>query len=96
MTRIRIGEAEKTADTRWMVDARCLDYPDLPWVEDLHRASKQVRAEMRQVCAACPVRRSCAAYAVQVKATAGWWAGRSMHRNAAGRRVDEESGSDAA
>ncbi len=96
MSRIRIGEAEKTADTRWMTDARCLDYPDLPWIEDLGHASKQVRAEMREVCAACPVRASCAAYAVEVGINAGWWAGRSMHRNAAGRLVDEESGSDAA
>ncbi|MGN6131932.1 MAG: WhiB family transcriptional regulator [Nocardioidaceae bacterium] len=96
MTKMRITEENKGVDSRWMVDALCIDHPELPWIGEPLELGAKMRSRMRAVCAACPVRVTCAAYAVEVKASAGWWAGRSMHRNATGRLVEDEPGSEAA
>jgi hypothetical protein len=77
MTRMRAWEG-KQADTRWMADAACVDHPGLPWIENPNRVPKMLIECMQEVCLACPVRAACAAYAVEVEITAGWWAGRHL------------------
>lgn len=64
---------------RWSEHADCLDAPDLPWLAD-HPSSVDVSA-MAAVCASCPVRLACAAYATTVDVTGGFWAGH--HRDPA-------------
>ncbi len=71
---------DKAPDTRWMRDALCVDHADLPWIEKTCDMNFEDRALMRAICMACPVRRECGAYAVEVRVTAGWWAGQSMNR----------------
>ena len=62
--------------SRWMPDAACVARPDLPWTADTASSTRvQVRA-MTRVCAACPVRNHCAAYAAEANVTGGFWAGR--------------------
>jgi len=60
--------------------AACVDRPDLPWVADAHLVEVAVRVQMGAVCAGCPVLVSCQDAAVQVGATAAFWAG--THRDA--------------
>ena len=78
MSRLRICE-EKPADTTWMADAACVRHSALPWVEDLRKVPRVLIGIMCEVCAECPVRDACAAYAVEVGITAGWWAGTNLN-----------------
>jgi hypothetical protein len=78
MTRLRLQE-EKPADSRWMARASCVGHTALPWTENLSRVPEVLVDIMRDLCDACPVRAECAAYAVEVEITAGWWAGRSLN-----------------
>lgn len=78
MSRLRICE-DVRADTSWMAEAACVRHSALPWVEDLRKVPRVLVEIMREVCADCPVRRSCAAYAVEVGITAGWWAGTNLN-----------------
>lgn len=94
MTKMRIAGEGQGLDSRWMVEAVCIKHPELPWVGEPLQMAQKLRSSMRAVCAACPVRPECGAYAVEVKASAGWWAGRS--RNRGGRPTGDEAGSDAA
>ncbi len=78
MRNIRLGE-EKLVDTGWMVDAACIGHAALPWTENPTRVPGVLVDLMADVCASCPVRRECAAYVVDARITAGWWAGRSVN-----------------
>ena len=78
MTRLRLQE-EKVADSRWMAKASCVGHTALPWTENLSRVPEVLVDIMRDLCDSCPVRAECAAYAVEVGITAGWWAGRSLN-----------------
>jgi hypothetical protein len=78
MTRLRLQE-EKLADTRWMADGACVGHTALPWTGNLSQVPEVLVDIMRDLCHGCPVRAQCAAYAVDVEITAGWWAGRSLN-----------------
>lgn len=60
---------------RWVDAAACADRPHLPWVQDAHLVTGTDRAQMAAVCAGCPVLARCQDAAVQLEATAGYWAG---------------------
>jgi hypothetical protein len=60
---------------RWMALAACLARPDLPWTTDTGRLPRVQVQAMTRVCSRCPVRDHCAAYAVEVHITGGFWAG---------------------
>jgi len=61
----------------WTREAACAVPPAsaLPWTADPGDASPAEVAAMARVCAGCPVRLACAAYA-HSGVTAGFWAGR--------------------
>lgn len=63
-------------DLNWQRQASCASAPlsSLPWTEEPGVASPSDGAVMARVCAGCPVRLACAAYARRVDA--GFWAGR--------------------
>ncbi len=70
---------------RWMRHAACATRPDLPWITDTALSTRaQVRA-MTRVCAGCPVRNHCAAYATETGITGGFWASRDRDVFAAQR-----------
>lgn len=77
MTRLR---EEKPVDTRWMAPGACVGHSALPWTENLSHVPEILIDIMRNLCAGCPVRDQCAAFAVEAEITAGWWAGRSLNR----------------
>ena len=60
---------------RWMPSAACLTRPDLPWTTDTTAMTPAAVRAMKRVCARCPVRNHCAAYAVEAAVTGGFWAG---------------------
>src|SRR3954451_783563 len=60
--------------------ARCIGWPDLPWLGDSWRTSADEAAVMRAVCQSCPVVYACAAYADATEVTGGFWAGRPVPR----------------
>jgi hypothetical protein len=78
MTRLRLQE-EKLAESRWMAKASCVGHTALPWTENLSHVPEVLIDIMHDLCASCPVRAECAAFAVEVGITAGWWAGRSLN-----------------
>jgi hypothetical protein len=63
----------------WRSLAACIARPDLPWTADPEQVGPWDAESMRDVCRACPVRVECAAYADDVEACSGWWAG--QHRD---------------
>ena len=62
--------------SRWMPAAACLGRVDLPWTTDTDRLTAAAVRAMGRVCDRCPVRNHCAAYAVEMAVTGGFWAGR--------------------
>ncbi len=60
---------------RWMPSAACVTRPDLPWTTDTVPSTRVAVRTMESVCASCPVRNHCAAYAVEARVTGGFWAG---------------------
>lgn len=62
--------------TLWMHRAGCAqpENRDLPWTEDSD--SDGMDESLARVCASCPVRGECAAFARSRRVTAGVWAGR--------------------
>ena len=65
-----------TAGTNWRDDAACLDAdPDLFFpVGTTGPALKQID-NAKRICQACPVRKQCLAWALDLDATAGVWGG---------------------
>lgn len=72
---------------RWMPSAACLTRPDLPWTTDTGQSAPAALRAMERVCARCPVRNHCAAYAVEAHVTGGFWAGQDRD-SLAPRRLD--------
>ena len=63
--------------------ASCATHPELPWVSD-DSPNWKCRSQMREICAGCPVRRPCAAYAVSER-PAGFYAGVWVASSGGGR-----------
>ncbi len=61
----------------WRLDALCLVFHDLPWIEEPDTRTANDEAAMAQVCAACPVASSCEAYVDEHAIRVGFWAGRA-------------------
>lgn len=61
----------------WMRSAACStgQAPDLPWLTDAPLLPAAAVADMRTVCAGCPVATACASYADHTGVTGGFWAG---------------------
>ena len=57
---------------RWAQDAACRPSPH--WTSD-ERPQGQIEANLAAICAGCPVRRECAAHAVDSRAESGTYAG---------------------
>jgi hypothetical protein len=72
---------------RWMPSAACLSRVDLPWTTDATSTTRAAVRAMEGVCAGCPVRNHCAAYAVEADVTGGFWAGQDRDLLAP-RRLD--------
>lgn len=72
----------------WMQHGRCARRPDLPWLVDRHRVDADDRATMAMLCAGCPVRATCCAFADQTKVKGGFWAGE--HAEDRRERRDQE------
>jgi len=69
------GSGTDGLDTAWMVDAACINRPDLGWLKDPDRVGLGEEAAMAMVCEHCPVHVACAVYADDAEVTAGFWAG---------------------
>jgi len=59
----------------WMADGSCRAHPELGWIEEAHDVGLGETATMSVICAACPVRGECAAFASRENITSGFWAG---------------------
>lgn len=59
----------------WMAYGSCLAHPELGWIKDSHDVGLGETATMSVICAACPVRRDCDAFATREHVTSGFWAG---------------------
>lgn len=66
----------------WRSSALCLVFHDLPWIAEPGARTPATEAAMAQVCAACPVQTTCAAYIDEHHITAGFWAGRGCEPEA--------------
>ena len=65
----------------WMRDAACAKQLNLPWTVDHAQLDEYNRKILARICAGCPVRQACAAYADDHKVNAGFWAGTSRDRH---------------
>jgi hypothetical protein len=59
----------------WMDAAACRDHLDLPWTQDGGHETRWRVAEMRTVCAGCPVHDACRHHVVETRVVGGFWAG---------------------
>ncbi|HSY14430.1 MAG TPA: WhiB family transcriptional regulator [Jatrophihabitantaceae bacterium] len=62
----------------WQLEAACAEpaTAGLPWTLDHHLLLDAERDALRTVCQSCPVQLQCAAFADELGATVGFWAGR--------------------
>ena len=77
-----------TTDTNWRDDAACLDAdPDLFFpIGTTGPALDQIN-EAKQICLACPVRKRCLAWALELDAASGVWGGTTEDERRALRRT---------
>lgn len=66
----------------WMAAASCRDRPDVTFFPELGHAARAAR----EVCAGCPVKAPCLAYALAEPDLAGVWGGTTSRERAALRR----------
>ena len=59
----------------WMDAAACRERRELPWTQDGGHQHRWHVAEMRAVCASCPVHGDCARHVVETRVVGGFWAG---------------------
>lgn len=64
----RLGIVERP----WVINARCGAHQGLPWISDIKPNPLEI-ARMAEVCADCPVQKSCAGYGLTT--TGGFYAG---------------------
>jgi hypothetical protein len=62
-------------DRPWQRYTLCSITPELPWTRDEADLTTDDADRIRAVCAQCPVRLACRAYADANNMTGGWWAG---------------------
>ena len=77
-----------TTDTNWRDDAACLDAdPDLFFpIGTTGPALDQIN-EAKRICLACPVRKRCLAWALELGAASGIWGGTTEDERRALRRA---------
>ncbi|MFJ8145999.1 WhiB family transcriptional regulator [Streptomyces sp. NPDC096048] len=68
-----------TPNLAWLDRAACVGMDDRVFYANGKHAREQVKAA-RQVCAGCPVRRQCAAFAIQTGEKWGVWGGMSQQQ----------------
>lgn len=69
-------EAIEERRPAWQADALCAEYPELPWFPE----RGQDPSACREVCGRCLVAAECAAYAAEIGARSGIWAGASTRK----------------
>lgn len=77
-----------TTDTNWRDDAACLDVdPDLFFPIGTTGPALGQIDEAKRICLACPVRKRCLAWALELDAASGIWGGTTEDERRALRRA---------
>jgi WhiB family redox-sensing transcriptional regulator len=77
-----------TAGTNWRDDAACLDAdPDLFFPVGTTGPALDQTDQAKRICQACPVRKRCLAWALELGAAAGIWGGTTEDERRALRRA---------
>ena len=72
----RLAELLERHRPAWQRDALCREYDDVTWFP----AKGESLEPAKEVCARCPCRQECRAWAIETDASAGVWAGESVRQ----------------